>query len=118
MENKTYVTTLEDVVVRAKRVLERYRLYDRVAASAYAILDSVEVNENAPIQIPIDEYSSGNRDDQCWAKVYGRTKKQAEHKKDSYFSLYPTFGYNTRVTQEGWSNGYYYIFMDRWHSCD
>ena len=118
MEDKTYVITLEDVVTRAKQVLEGYKTYDRIAASAHAILNEVEMDENKPTMMPIDEYSSGNRDGQCWAKVYGRTRKEAEHKKNAYFALYPAFGYNTRVTQEGWSNGYYYVFMDRWHSCD
>jgi len=68
--------------------------------------------------IPRDEYSSGNRDDQCWAKLYGCTKEEADKKREKYFDTYPTRGYNTHTHSEGWLNGYYYILIDRWHSCD
>lgn len=75
--------------------------------------------------IPKDEYSSGNRDDECWAKVYGKTKKEAEKKRQEYFDTYPTMGYNTRTAYEGWVLStdkthvkWYYILIRRWHSCD
>ena len=68
--------------------------------------------------VPRNEYSSGNRDDQCWAKIYGRTEEEAEAKKRKYFDTYPTRGYSTNVHSRGWLSGYYYILIDRWHSCD
>lgn len=68
--------------------------------------------------VPRNEYSSGNRDDECWARIYGRTKEEAEEKKRKYFASYPARGYNTHIYSEGWLNGYYYILIDRWHSCD
>lgn len=67
--------------------------------------------------VPKNEYSSGHSDYKCWAKVYGKTKEEAEKHRKKYFDDYPTQGYNTRVTEEGWLNGYYYILIDRWHSC-
>jgi len=75
-------------------------------------------SKEAAMEMPKDEISSGNRDDQCWAKFYGRTKEEADRKRKGYFDAYPTRGYNTHTYSEGWLNGYYYILIDRWHSCD
>lgn len=76
------------------------------------------------MKIPKDEYSSGNRDDQCWAKLYGFDKEDADKKRQKYLSNYPVFGYNTKTAWEGWikdnnsGKRYYHIRMSRWHSCD
>jgi hypothetical protein len=70
------------------------------------------------MKIPKDEFSSGNHDDQCWAKLYGASEEEVNIKKDKYFASYPSQGYNTHVHSRGWLNGYYYIIIDRWHSCD
>lgn len=68
--------------------------------------------------IPKDECSSGNRDDECWAKVYGKTKAEVERKIRVYFDMYPVQGYSTTVDKRGYHEGYYYAFISRWHSCD
>lgn len=75
-----------------------------------------------PLDRPADKYSSGNNDYQCWAKIYGKTKKEANAKRKEYFASYPTRGYNTITEWEGWviskEKRYYFIRMSRWHSCD
>jgi hypothetical protein len=74
--------------------------------------------------IPDDQYSSGNRDDQCWAKLYAFTKEEANEKRQAYLGRYPIMGYSTRTDWEGWITDkpslkkYYCIRMSRWHSCD
>jgi hypothetical protein len=71
------------------------------------------------MSIPEDQYSSGNRDDKCWAKVYGKTKEEAEAKMKDYFARYPIMGYSTSIASQGWhEDGYYYYYIKRWHSCD
>jgi hypothetical protein len=68
--------------------------------------------------MPKDEFSSGHRDDQCWAKLYAKTREELQGKIDSYFGSYPTFGYNTKVDVINEMDGYYCAHMSRWHSCD
>ena len=76
--------------------------------------------------IPKDEYSSGNRDDKCYARLYGKTKEEADAKREEYLATYPTCGYSTRAAYEGWELAFktktkencYYILMRRCHSCD
>lgn len=74
--------------------------------------------------IPKDEYSSGHRDDRCWAKVYGSTEEEAMLKAKKYLGSYPPQGYNTNISWQGWlednktGTKYYHIMLRRWHSCD
>lgn len=74
--------------------------------------------------LPVDDYSSGHTDRQCWAKLYGRTKGKAERKRDNYFENFPPYGYGTAVNYSDWIHDvscggvYYYIYITRMHSCD
>lgn len=71
------------------------------------------------MKLPEDEYSSGNRDMDCWAKVYGKTEDEAMTKARRYLNCYPPRGYNTEIAWKGrLSNGVYMVHLKRWHSCD
>jgi len=75
--------------------------------------------------VPRDKYSSGNRDDLCFAKIYGLTQKEAETKAKRYYARYPVQGYSTHTRHSDWldhlpgcKTRIFYIHVSRWHSCD
>lgn len=71
------------------------------------------------MDIPKDQFSSGQRDMDCWAKVYGTTEGEAMAKAKKYLSCYPVRGYNTEIAWKGQlENGAYMVHLKRWHSCD
>jgi len=131
MKHKDVVTLaaeylrLKDVIKRAKRLSSGAKRFDLVASSIDSILAEVDdLMREQPKGIPGDRYSSGHRDSQCWAKIYGETKAIAEAKRDDYFRDYPTFGYSTNVITSKWvtddpaHDPYYFIHIVRIHSCD
>lgn len=119
-------TRLKDVIKRTKKLVEKARKFDRISSSVYVILDEVsDITDDQPKKfvLPIDRYSSGHTDRECWAKLYGKTETEAQAKKDKYFEEFPHQGYNTAVGQSGWVRDedgpyYYHIYISRMHSCD
>lgn len=115
---------LKDVVRRARGLTERARRFDRVSSSIYAILSEVNdiVGDEPKARIPSDRYSSGHRDSECWAKLYGKTREIALAKQEKYLTDFPPQGYDTRAIFSDWvvdsGTTYYFIHMTRMHSCD
>lgn len=72
------------------------------------------------MKIPKDEYSSGNRDCDCWANLYGKTPEEVQEKIEDYFNSFPPQGYGTRVVLpiRLVEEGYFFARVARWHSCD
>ncbi|NQU83678.1 MAG: hypothetical protein HQ536_03115 [Parcubacteria group bacterium] len=72
------------------------------------------------MKVPEDVISSGNRDADCYATLYGVSEKETLEKRDEYLKEYPTEGYNTRVVSQPTKQreGYWCCRITRWHSCE
>jgi hypothetical protein len=73
------------------------------------------------INLPKDIIPSG-ASQRGWVDCtfYGETLQDVSHKKQNYFDRYPPQGYDTHSTSPiaRHPDGYYYIKVRRWSSCD
>lgn len=118
---------LKEAVRKAIKLTSGAKRYDLISSSVNAILSEVEDivgTDDKPLSIPGDRYSSGHRDRDCWAKLYGSTRDIALAKQKKYFEDFPSAGYGTRVVSSDWvvdeasGKPYYFIHLARNHSCD
>jgi len=71
--------------------------------------------------VPEDEIESGSGR-RCWVNCtfYGETQGEVAKKRKNYFEFYPPQGYDTQTIDNirKHPDGYWYVKVRRWSTCD